>query len=173
MNEITTPPALVAIDCARYAEHIALEYHAFEDAGRKAMEHARRAGAMLSEVKRHLPHGSFSKWVDENFPGSNRTAQRFIKIANSWETIEANTPRAADLSLRQAEQMLTELRRADDLARHEQVIEDGIKAIRVIGKINMAEAMKFKRELLEKYSMDPVLVGLVFDLAGIENGGAE
>lgn len=104
-----------SIDTDQYADRIRVEYQAFEGASRKALQHARHAGEMLVVVKQQVPHGSFSNWLAIHFPGSNRTAQRFMQIANNWSTIEANTPRVADMSLRKAEQIIAQPRRTDHI----------------------------------------------------------
>lgn len=113
MKDVVTPDtAVVTIDEQDYADRIRVEYQAFEDASRKALQHARHAGEMLAAVKRHMPHGTFTGWLEAHFPGSKRTAQRFMQIANNWSTIEANAPRVADLSLREAEKVIASPKRA-------------------------------------------------------------
>jgi hypothetical protein len=45
------------------------------------VQHAVRAGELLLEAKRALPHGGWRPWVEENFCRSLRTAQAYMRIA--------------------------------------------------------------------------------------------
>jgi hypothetical protein len=76
-----------------------------------ALQHARRCGELLIEVKERLAHGEFLPWLQTNFEGSKRTAEVYITLARRWPMLEAaaNTQRAAhfaDLSIRGALAML-------------------------------------------------------------------
>ena len=51
-----------------------------------AIEHARRAGALLLEVKATLDHGAFLPWIDENVNVSRRQAQRYMRAAQGKPT---------------------------------------------------------------------------------------
>lgn len=47
----------------------------------RAVEHARRAGELLLEVKSHLPHGEWILWLTANCEVSDRQAQRYMRAA--------------------------------------------------------------------------------------------
>lgn len=47
----------------------------------KAIEHAKRAGELLIEVKNALPHGEYLPWLAENVTVSPRQAQRYMRAA--------------------------------------------------------------------------------------------
>lgn len=47
----------------------------------QAIEHAKRAGQLLLEVKAQLPHGEFLPWLAENVSVSERQAQRYMRAA--------------------------------------------------------------------------------------------
>lgn len=47
----------------------------------QAVEHAKRAGALLLQVKAQLPHGEFLPWVRANVNVTPRQAQRYIAAA--------------------------------------------------------------------------------------------
>ena len=51
-----------------------------------------RAGELLSQKKEELPHGQFTKWVDENIHFTVRTAQSYIKIFKHKAEIEQVAP---------------------------------------------------------------------------------
>ena len=57
------------------------EHRRCEAAAQSAVEHALRAGAGLVRVKESLKHGEFLPWLAENFAGSTRTAQTYMKLA--------------------------------------------------------------------------------------------
>src|SRR5215208_3178194 len=84
------------------AELINEEHRAVQNAGGIALEHAMRAGAMLVAKKEELPHGEFMDWVKANCEFSDRTANDYMKLHRRREEVEANSQRAADLSIRGA-----------------------------------------------------------------------
>ena len=57
-----------------------LSKQAIASAG-EAVEHARKAGELLLEVKNQLPHGQFLQWVKQNITVSLRQAQRYMAAA--------------------------------------------------------------------------------------------
>ena len=74
------------------------------------LEHALAAGRLLAEAKSQLPHGAWSRWLADNFEGSERTAQAYMRVATRWPEIEAKAQRVADLSYRDAVKLLAEPR---------------------------------------------------------------
>ena len=46
-----------------------------------AIEHAKRAGELLTQVKADLPHGAFLAWVEAHVEVSPRQAQRYMAAA--------------------------------------------------------------------------------------------
>lgn len=68
----TLPNAAAEID----AEHA----KAIQNAA-QAVEHAKRAGELLLQVKAALPHGDFLPWIEENVSVSARQAQRYMAAA--------------------------------------------------------------------------------------------
>lgn len=47
----------------------------------RAIDHAKRAGALLLQVKNSLPHGEFLPWLAANITVSVRQSQRYIRAA--------------------------------------------------------------------------------------------
>jgi len=39
-----------------------------------------RIGDLLVQQKQKLPHGHFTKWIEENLPFTTRTAQNYMKV---------------------------------------------------------------------------------------------
>ncbi|MGH8635800.1 MAG: DUF3102 domain-containing protein [Burkholderiales bacterium] len=67
-----------------------------------ALQHAKRAGELLRQVKTDLPHGQWLPWVRTHCAFSTRTAQGYMRIAEHWPTLQGNAQRVADLPLRHA-----------------------------------------------------------------------
>jgi Protein of unknown function (DUF3102) len=64
------------------APRIPDELAAAEQAG---LEHYRRAGEMLLEAKEQLAHGSWLRWLSRNVELSDRTANRYMRLARADE----------------------------------------------------------------------------------------
>lgn len=97
---------------ATLAEQINHHHAECESAMKTGLEHALEAGRLLSAAKSQCSHGSFGAWLADNFDGSERTAQAYLRVAKRWPEIEAKAKaqRVADLSLRDAIKLLTEPR---------------------------------------------------------------
>lgn len=78
------------------------EHAAAETAINAALQHAVNAGRLLNEAKALVGHGEWRDWLLENFAGSERTAQGYMRVAGRLPELEAKAQRVADLSLRQA-----------------------------------------------------------------------
>ncbi len=64
-----------------HAPQIAAEHEAAQQHADKAIEHAKRAGALLLEVKAQLDHGQFLPWIDDHLNVSRRQVQRYMRAA--------------------------------------------------------------------------------------------
>ena len=67
-----------------------------------ALQHARRAGKLLVEAKERTPYGEWLQWLKENFEGSEKTAQNYMRVHSRWPEIEQNAKSVADLTLTEA-----------------------------------------------------------------------
>jgi hypothetical protein len=56
-------------------------------------ETATMTGVLLLERKRRLGHGQWLSWLEKNFKGSERTARRYLELAEQWL---ANRPLVTD-----------------------------------------------------------------------------
>jgi hypothetical protein len=95
--EIVKPSPL-----AELAEQINAEHSACEAAIRDSLAHAKTCGELLIQAKQLVAFGDWNNWLMENFAGSCRTAQAYMRIAKHWPKIEAKAQRVAELSFRQA-----------------------------------------------------------------------
>jgi hypothetical protein len=96
------------VELSTLAGRINKEHALAEEHAKTAVKHARNAGAMLLESKALCEHGTWAAWLESNFKGSDRTAQRYMRISERWPELEAKTTRVSDLSLRGALELLTE-----------------------------------------------------------------
>jgi len=79
----------------------------------QALQHALAAGRLLAEAKEKVEHGHFGDWLEENFTGSERHAQRYMKLAKSLPALSPNPTRVSDLTLRGALKLLAQAEDAD------------------------------------------------------------
>ena len=95
------------------AERINAGHRAYLATARKALEHAMAVGAALQEAKDGLPHGEWLPWLQTNCPAiSERSAQRYIRLAQNRSSLEGKSATVADLTIRAAEGLLAEAARA-------------------------------------------------------------
>lgn len=64
-------------------KEIQAEHDAAERDVRSAVEHAVRAGQLLTEAKASLPHGEWGKWLSENFAFSQQWAAGYMRLAKA------------------------------------------------------------------------------------------
>ena len=75
-----TDPAL-SNSLTDLAARIRAEHDAAGDAIKRGVEHAIAAGALLIEAKAQLRHGQWSPWLKQHCGLSERSAQRYMRIA--------------------------------------------------------------------------------------------
>jgi len=100
LPELPEGHGLTTPDRSRLAEitgELGARHAAFETALGQALEHAFRAGELLIEAKALVPHGGWLRWLEENFAGSERTAQGYMQLAS-----ESDPRLVADLGVRGA-----------------------------------------------------------------------
>ena len=81
-----------------HAQRINEAHRAGNAALGNALEHYHRAGVLLNEVKAELPHGTWLGWLEANFEGAPRTAQRYMRLAENWQVLAANTTPVSHLT---------------------------------------------------------------------------
>jgi hypothetical protein len=90
------------------ATDINREHAAALAAANNAMQHAMEAGKLLAQAKQEIGHGGWLQWLQGNFDGSARMAQRYILLhEHRNEIATANTTRASHLTIRQASKLLS------------------------------------------------------------------
>ncbi len=68
-------------DLTTLAAEIRREHEKAEADYQSAFAHAIRAGALLIEAKAQVKHGEWLPWLKANFPGSVRSAQGYMRLA--------------------------------------------------------------------------------------------
>ena len=81
------------------AARINEEHRACETALKAGLGHALKAGELLVDAKKGVPHGSWNAWLQENFEGSDRTARAYMRVYSHREELEAKRQSSAVLSL--------------------------------------------------------------------------
>jgi hypothetical protein len=75
---------------------------------RRALARAMDAGDRLIEAKKSLHHGDWLPWLRDHCSISERTASRYMKLAQHRLVIDAKSATVADLTIKGALQELTE-----------------------------------------------------------------
>jgi hypothetical protein len=91
---LSTPTSLLDL-----ASQINQEHDACEEAYRSGLDHARRAGSLLNQVKSQLRFGQWLPWLAENCTIAERTAQAYMRIDREWAKLEESAT-VAGLSFR-------------------------------------------------------------------------
>jgi hypothetical protein len=81
------------------ANEINAEHRAFAGTFRKAVEHGIRCGELLAEAKGQCKHGAWLPWLNENFEGSVRTAQGYMRLYDNRVEVRAKAQDVAHLSM--------------------------------------------------------------------------
>ena len=102
MTLVLSTPSLLDL-----ASQINQEHDACEQAYRSGLDHARRAGNLLNQVKIQIRHGQWLSWLAENCSISERTAQAYMRVDREWAKLEESAT-IADLSFRDALTLLSE-----------------------------------------------------------------
>ena len=69
------------------AAQINAEHAAAHADARSALERARNCGALLLQAKAQTAHGAWLPWIDANLTFGARQAQKYIRLAESWERL--------------------------------------------------------------------------------------
>jgi hypothetical protein len=66
--------------------------------GKTALEKASEAGRLLIECKERLKHGEWLPWLESNFSFTDRTARRWIKLAEDIDSGKLKTDTVSNLA---------------------------------------------------------------------------
>jgi hypothetical protein len=82
------PGSSTASDLSALAIRINHEHREGLSAVTMALEHARRAGERLTQVKAQVRHGGFQQWIRDHCEFSYRTAANYMEVFRQWPEIE-------------------------------------------------------------------------------------
>lgn len=129
---------------------------------RKTIAQAIEAGGILSEVKAALPHGAFTKWVEENTGFDIRTAQNYMRTHANRERIESENVSRLTEAYRLLEDRRAEVENtlstleAKKQAANKRAQEAAIESLKIEAEIGAyRQALARKEELLAE--IDPLL----------------
>jgi hypothetical protein len=106
--------AATTVPLATLAEKINAEHRVVETALRQSLAHAHLAGELLIQAKQQCTHGQWGGWLTDNFEGSTRTAQAYMRVAKRWPELESKAQRVALLAYREALKILADARPSDE-----------------------------------------------------------
>src|SRR5262245_41987185 len=70
------------------------------------IEHVRKAGSALIQVKRLCPHGAWMDWLAKHLVFSARTARVYMQIAAAWPALEAQAKGSTITTISEALQLI-------------------------------------------------------------------
>jgi len=118
-----------------------------------AVEHARRAGRLLLQVKAELPRGEFLGWLAANAKFCARTAQRYMNAAAPTPKCDrlshsAKPPKAGS---RRAQQIaaLDRARHRDEVVAHATYLVAELPAARELRSTDLAALLRLRERLDE------------------------
>ncbi len=135
-----------------------------------ALEHYHRAGVLLNGVKAELPHGTWLGWLETNFDGTPRTAQRYMRLADNWTALEAKTTLVTHLT-----QGLKELSNPKPLTGERavrEVIFPGIRAAKALAEVRdkvLHRPLSFETYCRERWGLDADGVAYTLELVNPES----
>jgi hypothetical protein len=104
------PTSMVAPSLSDLANKIREAHRAVLDATKNVVARAITAGEALLEAKTKLGHGQWLPWVKERCDLSERTAQRYMNLAENkiklGDLLREKSARLADLTLTEVERLL-------------------------------------------------------------------
>jgi len=140
---MTTKIQVIKDDLQSIAVDIRLEHDLCRKSIAEGLQHAINAGELLLRAKELCPHGTWGAWLRDNCNVSERTAQTYMRVARGLPVLEAKAQRVADLSLRDAVEILEE-RNLGDLEKAQRFSAefDRLKSRWEIMRIGLEEVIK-------------------------------
>src|SRR5262245_5404335 len=97
------------LDLGQLAENIQQAHLRCRAALHQGLQHALEAGKLLIQAKERVPHGKWLPWLEEHCDLSERLAQKYMQVARELPKLGgSNPPRVADLSFRQALELIAD-----------------------------------------------------------------
>jgi Protein of unknown function (DUF3102) len=109
-SKVSEPPAIGDNSLPDLAARIRAEHEAVAAFMQRSLERAIAAGDLLIEAKAQLAHGQWLPWLQEHCQVPERTAQVYMRLARHAPELKSKSETVADLSVRDAVDLLTEPR---------------------------------------------------------------
>jgi hypothetical protein len=112
------PPAFAAKvepSLDELARDINLAHEGCKRAASQMAAYARQAGVLLLEARRRVEGHGWLAWLEVNVDVTPRTAQRYIRIAENWDTLGAKCDTVTHLGVREALNLLADKEAREDL----------------------------------------------------------
>ncbi len=144
------------------AEEINQKHYEAEASLTAGLIHAVRAGELLTQAKAQCKHGDWIPWLEDNFVGSVRNAQAYMRVVDRREEIESKSAGLANLGFEEALQLTAEPK---DEETHDDRLTELLKCEKRI-EANLPGALawldKYENVLagIPKLSPDNVLLGV-------------
>ncbi|MDI7218835.1 DUF3102 domain-containing protein [Leptospira santarosai] len=119
-------------------------------AGKNMVRFAIEAGEILSLKKKELNHGEFIPWVENNLTFKIRTAQRYIKIFEKRDSINASTLTHLEDAYKLLAGPLSEERELNSIDVQDPDPKELYSRFRSGSKLNQKEKLFLKKFLTEK-----------------------
>lgn len=82
-----------------------------------AVVEAARAGKLMIEAKKQVPHGQWSQWIQDNCHMTDRNARRYMQLARELPKLEGNhRAEVMALPIREAVQVIAQSRQVQPVA---------------------------------------------------------
>jgi hypothetical protein len=105
------PAALSSSTLDDLANKIKGHLKAIDDAMHSSIMRAVELGELLSRAKTEIGHGNWGRWLEQNCSLKERTAQRYMKLAEDRQRIEQiaknKSVNVSDLTISQAQRLLS------------------------------------------------------------------
>jgi hypothetical protein len=98
------------------AKTIAEAHKEFLALAGRSLAKAKGIGDLLVEAKSMVARGDWSAWLETYFPGSERSAQGYMRLSNRWDEIETKSAETADLTIDAAMKFLAKPKPEPELA---------------------------------------------------------
>jgi hypothetical protein len=102
-------------------------YRRAQSSAKEYIEEIRNCGDLLLKAKASVGHGNWTRWLQENFDGSQDTAQNWMLVAQHWFWLSA---RAYPLGRPSVDGMVKALRARKVMSPRERAIADVIGSVR-------------------------------------------
>ncbi len=135
------------------ADRINAEHAQVLTAFNVGLDHALQAGRLLQQAKKLCPHGTWARWLKDNFRGSACTARGYMLAVKRFPRLKGKMATAANLSLRQVALLTTAPKQKDPL----KIVQRVLRMLPPVSELTTIGEVKSARDIaLERYGLPPL-----------------